>query len=193
MLRIRKEFKQPDGTVIEVEGTEAEVEAYEKKQTKKNESAQRKKEILHGKRAKSINIDELKQFLSQEIQKLAAIREVNQWYFNNGWWWRPWYFNNSWTYIYSQNQPQQNFNGDTSTYCTTSNATDVCNKIGLKIDDITSKAITTHLNNSNWSSIGGLKLTNTYGTITTGGTYTTNCSSLTDSDIQSVVDTYTVN
>jgi hypothetical protein len=110
-LKVKKSYPDPNnpGRFIEVEGTEAEIESFEKKQQKKNESATRKKEILHGKAARSLKnadvIEELKKFIAQEVAKITAAREVHHWYFNNGWWWRPWYFNGQTTYLYSTTAP----------------------------------------------------------------------------------------
>lgn len=200
MLRIKKQIKQPDGTILEIEGTEAEIEAYEKKQNKKNESAQKKKEILHGKKAKKLDMEELKRFLSEEIQKLAAIREVHHWYFNNGWWWRPWYFNGQTTYIYSQTQPASGYVGDISNFYTTTNAADLSKNIGLNTNEITNKqlAATTYTSATsgllgNWYSTG--IATNNL-SVSSGGqssaAYVVNCNGLTDADVNSIVGSYTV-
>lgn len=147
MLRIKKQYKQPDGTMIEVEGSEAELEAYEKKQQKKNESAQRKKEILHGKAkklaAKALAskeaLEELRKFISDEMAKKQAIKEVHHWYYNNGWWWRPWWVDGTVTYLYSQTQPTVTYNGDTSVFYSSTNANDVGKSIGLAANTITNK------------------------------------------------------
>lgn len=50
-LKIKKNIKQQDGTIIELEGTEAEIEAWEKKQAKrqKSENIKQEKTILYGK------------------------------------------------------------------------------------------------------------------------------------------------
>ena len=47
-LKIRKQFKNPDGTITEVEGTEKEIREYEKKKEKINEVPQKKKGIILG-------------------------------------------------------------------------------------------------------------------------------------------------
>jgi hypothetical protein len=141
-LKIKKSYPDPQnpGRFIEVEGTEAEIESYEKKQNKKNESSQKKRDILHGKKAKNFDMDELKRFLVEELQKLAAIREVHHWYYNNGWWWRPWWLNGSWTYIYSQTQPTAAFNGATADFKVSTNATDLSKQIGVSTNDISNKS-----------------------------------------------------
>jgi hypothetical protein len=51
MIKIKKKVKDPStGEIIEVEGSPAEVEAFERKLTKKNQTevAQRKKGLLYG-------------------------------------------------------------------------------------------------------------------------------------------------
>lgn len=60
-LKIKKQIKNPDGTFTELEGTEAEIEAYEKKQRKKNESVQKKREIL---------TDEIRRMVQDEVAKI---------------------------------------------------------------------------------------------------------------------------
>ena len=68
MVRIKKQYKQPDGTLIEVEGTEAEIEAFERKQQKQKatiEETSRKKTILYGK-----DLEEIRKIVQEEIAKI---------------------------------------------------------------------------------------------------------------------------
>lgn len=49
-MKIRKQYKNEDGTITEVEGTEEEIAKFEKKRNKKqDEGATKKKDILYGK------------------------------------------------------------------------------------------------------------------------------------------------
>lgn len=49
-IKIRKQYKNDDGTITEVEGTEEEIAKYERKRDKKkDESTTKKKDILYGK------------------------------------------------------------------------------------------------------------------------------------------------
>jgi hypothetical protein len=195
-LKVKKQYKNQDGTITEVEGTEAEIESFEKKRDKKNESAQKKKEILHGKKAKNVDMEELKRFLSEEVQKLAAIREVHHWYFNNGWWWRPWYYNGSVTYLYSQTQPTVGYTGDTRQYSTATNAADLSKQIGLSADVVNSRSTYTVTNNSNQWVYSGLN--NVTLTAATNGTnsafYTMDSAPSNDvsKDVASVLNSYSM-
>lgn len=69
MVKIKKQYKQPDGTIIEVEGTEAEIEGFEKKQQKQKaqiEQSERKKTILYGK-----DLEEIRKIVREELAKQA--------------------------------------------------------------------------------------------------------------------------
>ena len=49
-MKIRKQYKNDDGTITEVEGTEEEIAKYERKRDKKkDEGTSKKKDILYGK------------------------------------------------------------------------------------------------------------------------------------------------
>jgi hypothetical protein len=197
-LKIKKQYKNADGTITEVEGTEAEVESFEKKNNKKNESAQKKKEILHGKKAKNVDMEELKRFLIEEVQKLAAIREVHHWYYNNGWWWRPWWFNGAWTYIYSQTQPVAGYNGDTRLYSTTTNAADLSKCVGVSATDVVAKSVinsSSGIYSQNISSWQPLKYGNnvTLTAATNNGSYTYSTADgikSSETDVTSVMNSY---
>lgn len=66
-IKIKKQYKQADGTLIEVEGTEAEVEAFEKKQRKQKqqiEETEKKRTILYGK-----DLDLLRKIIAEELAK----------------------------------------------------------------------------------------------------------------------------
>jgi hypothetical protein len=69
MVRIKKQYKQPDGTIIEVEGSESEIEAFEKKQKKQKqqiEETERKKTILYGK-----DLEEIRKIVREEVAKVS--------------------------------------------------------------------------------------------------------------------------
>lgn len=62
-LRIKKQYKQPDGTIIEIEGTLDEIAQYEKnlnKTQKKEEVVKKKKELLK---------DEVQRLVKEELAK----------------------------------------------------------------------------------------------------------------------------
>jgi hypothetical protein len=133
-MKIKKQYKQDDGTLIEVEGEEWEIEAYEKKQAKKNESLKKKKEILHGKAAEEIlkiknAMNELKKFIVDELIKLQTVREVHHWHYNNGYWWRPWYTPIGPIYFYSNINP--NNIADSSMVFTCNSVAELSSKIGI--------------------------------------------------------------
>lgn len=70
-LKIKKQYRQPDGTLIEIEGTEAEIESFEKKQRKQKqqiESEEKKKTILYGK-----DLEEIRKIVQEEITKIPRI------------------------------------------------------------------------------------------------------------------------
>lgn len=73
-IRIKKQYKQSDGTLIEVEGSEAEIESFEKKQHKQKsqiEQAEKKKTILYGK-----DLENLRELIQDELAKNPPIRQV---------------------------------------------------------------------------------------------------------------------
>jgi len=107
-LNIKKQIKNSDGTITEIQGTEAEIEAYEKKNEKKQQSEQAKKErklLLESQKT----IEKMtKKDLMELIQKMLAAaptRDIHHWHYDNGYWWRPWWQNGIWTYQYSTNNP----------------------------------------------------------------------------------------
>jgi hypothetical protein len=107
-LKIKKQIKQSDGTILEIEGTEAEVEAFERKNEKKQQSEQAKKErklLLESKKT----IEKMtKKELTDLIQKMLAAapsRVEHHWHYDNGYWWRPWWNNGIWTYQYTLTNP----------------------------------------------------------------------------------------
>lgn len=149
-LRIRKTVYDQMGRVSEeLDGTEAEIEAYEKKQKKKNESVQKKKEILHGKAAKALKqqdvLDELKKFLAAELAKNQAVREIHHWYYHNGWWWAPYYgIGGGLTYYFSQQHPTQ----IGSTSILTCNSSEALSKAtGIDANTLTTALTTTNSSN----------------------------------------------
>ena len=80
MVKIKKQYKQADGTIIEVEGTEAEIEGFEKKQTKQKaqiEQSERKKTILYGK-----DLEEIRKIVREELAKQARPIVYEYRYFN---------------------------------------------------------------------------------------------------------------
>lgn len=90
MVRIKKQYRQPDGTIIEVEGSEAEIEAFEKKQRKQKqqiESEEKKKTILYGK-----DLDEIRKIIREELAALPPKIEYRYHYYpryDNPYWVNP--------------------------------------------------------------------------------------------------------
>lgn len=74
-LKIKKQYRNPDGTLIEVEGTEAEIESFEKKQRKQKqqiESDEKKKTILYGKEFE----EAVRKIVREETDKNNPVRTV---------------------------------------------------------------------------------------------------------------------
>jgi len=174
-LKVKKSIKQQDGTVVEVEGTEAEVEAFEKKNEKKQQSENAKKErrlLLESQKT----IDKMtKKDLMELIQKMLAAaptRDIHHWHYDNGYWWRPWWQNGIWTYQYSTNNPVYSFTTNTAYSSTAAQASDIktCNSVAdfSKTTGINQSTIATNL----LASSHGAGLTTT-GTIS-GNMLTTN-------------------
>lgn len=173
MLKIKKQIKNSDGTFIEIEGTEEEIERFEKKQKKKYESEQKRKEVLLGKtkKLKGIDVEELRKVLSEEIAKLQAIKEVHHWYYNNGWWWRPWYYGGTTVYLYSQTNPRTVLNGPVGDYYVAGDVVGLVNTIGVSEYDVTSKGNGGNYYSTNiWATNGTASNTNLYTTTYTAGT-----------------------
>lgn len=102
MLKIKKQIKNPDGTVTEIEGTEAEVEGFLKKVEKQNETAQRsaekKRNLILGKEAKA----EIQKMIEDAVRLAIVAHEVvkqhsstivyeHNYYRHGGYYWQPWY------------------------------------------------------------------------------------------------------
>ena len=101
-LKIKKQIKNSDGTITELEGTEAEVEAFLRKQEKKKESIEnRKKDLILGKSA----TEQIRKLIQEEIAKIPPARDIHHWHYDNGYWWRPLWANGVWTYQYTQANP----------------------------------------------------------------------------------------
>jgi hypothetical protein len=87
-LIIRKTIKDSTtGSETYLEGTEAEVEAYERKQekkrtTKEQSEKKRKKDLLLG-----MTVADLRMIVQEEIAVNARAVE-HHWHWTNGWWWR---------------------------------------------------------------------------------------------------------
>jgi len=109
MLKIKKQIKNSDGTITELEGTEAEVEAFLKKQSKKDETVSpKKKNLILGKEMQAA----VQQLIDEAITAhLLRFNHLNthtvehHWYQSNGWWWKPYWDQGRWTYMYTQNDP----------------------------------------------------------------------------------------
>lgn len=70
-LMIKKKFIDPKtGETIEIEGTEAEVEAYERKQNKKAEGVQRQKRLLN-EEVRKVAEDTAREVAKEEVKKFA--------------------------------------------------------------------------------------------------------------------------
>ncbi len=95
-MKITKQYKQLDGTLITVEGEEWEIEAFEKKQRKqkasieKEQAEQRKKTVLYGR-----DLEEIRKIVQEEIAKappktVYEYRYIPNPYYSNPWWVNPW-------------------------------------------------------------------------------------------------------
>lgn len=169
-LNIKKQIKNSDGTITEIQGTEAEIEAYEKKSEKKQQSENAKKErklLLESQKT----IEKMtKKDLMELIQKMLAAaptRDIHHWHYDNGYWWRPWWQNGIWTYQYSTNNPVYSYTTNTAYSTTAAQSSGVmsCNSVAdfSKTTGIKQSTIATNL----LASSQGAGLTNT-GLATTG-------------------------
>jgi hypothetical protein len=73
-IKIKKQYKNDDGTITEVEGSEADVEAFEKKQRKQKsqiEQTEKKRTILYGK-----DLEDLRKLIQEELAKNPPVRQV---------------------------------------------------------------------------------------------------------------------
>jgi hypothetical protein len=100
-LKIKKQIKNPDGTMTEIEGTEAEVEAFLRKAQKQNETAEkaeRKKNLILGKEAKA----EIQKMIEDAVRIAIGAHEIlkqhgssvvheHHYYRHGGYYWQPWY------------------------------------------------------------------------------------------------------
>jgi hypothetical protein len=141
-LKIKKQIKNSDGTITELEGTEAEVEAFLKKQNKKDESTQtKKKNLILGKEMAAV----IQDMIDAAITKHALHnhlnlqpKEVHHWHFNNGYWWRPAWVGGVFTYQTSNVDP--NVYGTTGiTLC--NNVSELSSKIGVPQSEIPVNAL----------------------------------------------------
>jgi hypothetical protein len=108
-VNIRKVVLDSQGRVIEeYEGNEAEVEAYEKKKSKREQTETAKKEkklLLEASRA----LDKMaKKELIELIQKTLAEQAARQttvyeWHYHGGWYWKPYWDAGRWTYLTTTN------------------------------------------------------------------------------------------
>jgi len=95
-LRIKKKILDERGETIEVEGTEAEVEAFENKLSKKKqteEKARQKRLLLEGKKkASEMTLEDLFRLIERLLKERVAEHHYHHWYRYNDWWYRPlWY------------------------------------------------------------------------------------------------------
>ena len=118
-LKIKKQIKDPQtGLVTEIEGTEAEVEAFLRKHEKMKETPKPKKDLILGKgveeRIRQLIAEELGKRLMTHEQLAEFVRRnaphqqpqhIHHWYHDNGWWWRPYWTGITWTYQYTNQDP----------------------------------------------------------------------------------------
>lgn len=109
---IKKVIRDSKGQVIEeYEGTESEIESYEKKKEKKQQSEQAKKErklLLEAKKTLgSLTKKDLLQMIEELLTKhLSNTTTVyHHWYYHNGYWWKPHFDSGRWVYQYSTTNP----------------------------------------------------------------------------------------
>ncbi len=109
MLKIKKQIRQPDGSTVEIEGTEAEVEAYERKLEKKQQSEQAKKErrllLEFQKTLDKLTRKEPLELIQEALAKQQGAQVVHHWHYDNGYWWRPWWNDGVWRWQYTPNNP----------------------------------------------------------------------------------------
>lgn len=131
MLKIKKQVKDPEtGLITEIEGSEAEVEAFLKKHEKmrQQESPKRKRDLILG---KGMSEADLRRIIREEIAAAPKAAQVIHWHHNNGWWWAP-YWNptiGGVSYYYTSSDP--NVDPVKITYASTNNADEVASKVGL--------------------------------------------------------------
>ena len=179
-LKIKKQIKNSDGTITELEGTEAEVEAFLKKQSKKDESlVQKKKNLILGKEMRAAiqeMIDAAFANESANTYKRAPQIIEHHWHHYNGWWWKPQWYNGNYTFVATQRDPNlYSTTGAMSGYITCNTVNDLSSKIGMSANDISSnigapvgQTITTTDASSAWY---GVKTNGIVGT--TGGVVST--------------------
>ena len=136
-LKIKKQIKNTDGTITEVEGTEAEVEAFLKKQNKRNEDVeQKKRNLILGKEAlaevqKMIDAAIIRHNLLQNHNGNAVIHQ--HWYHNNGYWWQPRWTGNRYDYVYTMQNPTFGTGLTDAVYCSSN---ELSSKIGVNSTEI---------------------------------------------------------
>jgi hypothetical protein len=186
-LKIKKQIKNSDGTVTEIEGTEAEVEAFLRKQEKKKESIDnRRKDLILGKKMSAADLkqmiaeeitsrlmtaEQLKRTIQDEIAKAPAKSVEHHWHQTNGWWWRPyWDFAAplpTWKYTYTQQDPSLG----ASVYMTANSSAEMGNHLGLNANWVESKAF--NLPETSSAMFTSAKMTDDHGGLISPQDYTT--------------------
>jgi hypothetical protein len=189
-LKIKKQIKNSDGTITELEGTEAEVEAFLKKQSKKDESlVQKKKNLILGREMRAAIQEMIDDALNKTAQFSQSKVVEHHWYHNNGWWWRPTWVGGN--YVYQATQYDPNRYAVASNNCITCNSSAelgsnigvnegfVVNTVGQGVSNLVGTKVTASDYASNWCAV-----TNTVGA---ASTYTcdTNANALTPGNISS--------
>jgi hypothetical protein len=106
-LKIKKIITNEKGFITEeLEGTEAEIEAYEKKKSKKDETVKKKKDLLLGKEM----LAQVQKMIDDAVLKHSLFHShslvvEHHWHQTNGWWWKPYMDQGQWRYYYTQNNP----------------------------------------------------------------------------------------
>ena len=162
-LKIKKSILNDKGQIIEeLEGTEAEIESYERKRTKKQESAKSKKGLLLGKEMlahvqKLIDEAILKHALVASHSALWQTKVIeHHWYRDNGWWWKPQWHNDHYIYMATNQDPSVYSQGTAGgNYITCNSSAELDIKLGQHSGYVDSQLETNALTGQigNWSGV----------------------------------------
>lgn len=134
-LRIKKQIKNSDGTITEIEGTEAEVESFIRKHQKRNESPEsKKKNLILGKEAVELVESLIKHYISiHELTKrhgtdFDSVVNHHYYYRYGGYWYYPYWFNGGLTWRYTNTDPT--IAGAAVTWCAANSLNDLASSVG---------------------------------------------------------------
>jgi hypothetical protein len=130
-LKIKKIITNDKGQIEEeLEGTEAEIENYLKKRSKKQETTQKKKNLILGKEMRAAIQEMIDDALNKTAQFSQSKVVEHHWYHNNGWWWRPTWVGGNYVYQATQYDPNR-YVVASSNFVTCNTAQEMGSHIGL--------------------------------------------------------------